>query len=122
MPNKKQFSSLSLSVPFKIEYLSMVEISEIYSRNIQHIYELLSMDKIVFLEIPDRDLTCKIIRISSDQFAVRELHDGDGGVKSTLVSYAPIEFVNWLFAAAPFIPYVGQSNGEFWTEEEKAKF
>lgn len=119
MPNKKQFSSLSLSVPFKIEYLSMVEISEIYSRNIQHIYELLSMDKIVFLEIPDRDLTCKIIRIDSDQFAVREYRGG--GPEMVLISYSPIELVNWLFAAAPFIPYVGESNGEFWTEEEKAK-
>lgn len=120
MPNKKQFSSLSLSVPFKIEYLSMVEISEIYYSHIQHIYELLSMEKIVFLEIPDRDLVCHIIRIDSEQFAVREFRDG--GSEVVLVSHSPIEFVNWLFAAAPFIPYVGESNSEFWTEEEKSKF
>ena len=120
MPNKKQFESMSFSsFPFEIQHLSMVEISEIYYKHIQHIYELLSMDKIAMIEIPAQNLVCRMIRISSEQFAVREVHDG--GRVQKLISYSPIEFVNWLFASAPFIPFVGESHGEFWTEEEKSK-
>lgn len=106
MPNKKRFEAMSLSVPFNVEYLDMYEAAELTLGIIKRIFDLLVEGARVTVEVSENDES-DLYEISKESEDVFVLHSR---ITDKTERLKPIEFYNWVFANAPFIPAVGQDN------------
>lgn len=105
MPNTKQFEALDLSnfgLFNPIKKMSMIEISELFHNNIQSVYSYLLEGKNVSIEVPNHECFYRIKMKDSNNFRIYK----QNGEMSLVEKKKGIEFVNWLFAIAPFISII----------------
>lgn len=104
MPSTKRFEAYTLSIPMELKHIDMYEMSKQFYQNIENVYKYLDEDKKVSVEVPNDETLYRIEKEGSEHFKIT---DQSARIHQIL---EPIEFVNWLFAKAPFIAMVGYSN------------
>lgn len=106
MPRTKQFESLNIhELPFKVEYLDMFQLTNIFNKHIETILNYIDEGKQPSFEVPDEDAVYRIIRLDEKQYII----DITGSSESNVI-VSPIELVNLIYKKAPYIAMVGYSN------------
>lgn len=111
MPSTKQFEYMTLTIPFKTDYMDMYEMAEHHLGQIKQLFEIIEREKEenyhASVEIPIDEDHWDIWK-EGDRFVLENAR-GDGSANKNL---SPIEFYNWCFEKAPFFGMVGTgSNG-----------
>ena len=110
MPSRKQFPTLSLTVPFSVESLDMFQLTDIINNHIKTVLEYVDQDKKVVFEIIDSEQLVTIKK--NDQIITTRLINYEGeNKKITEIEFDKgMDFIRWLYKIAPFIQVVGISN------------
>lgn len=108
MPSRKQFESLTLTMPMEIKYLDMFEMSEAFYTHIKTVLKYVDENKVACFETGIDNAVYFIKRIDQEIRVKKQHEDG-----TSVFSYSGMDFINWLFEIAPFVGMVGMSMTDF---------
>lgn len=98
---------MTLTIPFETIKLDMFEVSETWNKNINQILKFIVEKGNCTFEVPHDDTIYRVRKKNEDVFIVQADHGDTPGVTET--DYEPIDFLNWIYAKAPYIAMVGYS-------------